>query len=254
MSYEIQNLFSQYLTWLKEKTSFKEVEGWTEITTPFLDRHNDYLQIFAKSENGGFVLTDAGYVLDDLKMCGCKIESPKRQSLLKMTLNGFGILLEGDQLLTHATKENFSLKKHSLIQAMLSVNDLFYLAQPIVASLFLEDVTAWLDLHEVRYTPKVKFTGKSGYDHSFDFVIPKSKKEPERIVQAINRAAKDTAQNLIFAWYDTKEVRSPDSRAYALLNDQEHELQSSVLDAFKNYEVIPVRWSQRETVLDRLAA
>ena len=45
---------------------------------------------------------------------------------------------------------------------MLAINDLFYLAVPVVASLFYEDVVAWLDLHEIRYTPKVKFTGKSG--------------------------------------------------------------------------------------------
>ena len=52
----------------------------------------------------------------------------------------------------------------------------------MVASLFYEDVVAWLDLHDVRYTPKVKFTGKTGYDHLFDFVIPKSRRQPERIV------------------------------------------------------------------------
>ncbi|WP_418888699.1 DUF1829 domain-containing protein, partial [Methanothrix soehngenii] len=37
----------------------------------------------------------------------------------------------------------------------------------------------------------MKFTGKSGYDHLFDFVIPKSKKRPERILQAINRPSRD---------------------------------------------------------------
>ena len=42
-----------------------------------------------------------------------------------------------------------------------SVNDLFYLAVPVVASLFLEDVTAWLELHDIRFTPNVKFTGRT---------------------------------------------------------------------------------------------
>ncbi len=36
----------------------------------------------------------------------------------------------------------------------LAVNDMFYLAVPMVASLFYEDVVAWLDVHEVRYTPR----------------------------------------------------------------------------------------------------
>ncbi|HNY35282.1 MAG TPA: DUF1829 domain-containing protein [Methanothrix soehngenii] len=98
---------------------------------------------------------------------------------------------------------------------MLAVNDLFYLASPMVSSLFLEDVVAWLDENGIRYTPNVKFTGKSGYDHLFDFVIPKSKKRPERILQAINRPSRDEAGATAFAWIDTREVRASDSRAYA---------------------------------------
>jgi hypothetical protein len=63
----------------------------------------------------------------------------------------------------------------------------------VVESLFFEDVAAWLDAHEIRYSPMVKLTGVRGYDRLFDFVIPKSRKEPERIVQAIARPARETA-------------------------------------------------------------
>ena len=73
------------------------------------------------------------------------------------------------------------------------MNDLFYLAKPVVESLFFEDVVSWLDANEIRYTPAVKFTGVSGYDHLFNFVIPKSRKQPERIVQPINRPTRETA-------------------------------------------------------------
>jgi hypothetical protein len=137
---------------------------------------------------------------------------------------------------------------------MLAVNDLFYLAVPMVASLFLEDVTAWLDLHEIRYTPKAKFTGKSGYDHLFDFVIPKSRRAPERILQTINRPSRETAQAVAFSWIDTKEVRPPDSRAFAFLNDADQTPSAAVLDALRNYEVGPVLWSERETIREELAA
>ena len=137
---------------------------------------------------------------------------------------------------------------------MLAVNDMFFLAVPMVASLFYEDVVAWLDVHDIRHTPKVKFTGKTGYDHLFDFVIPKSRQQPERILQAINRPNKDTAQAIAFSWIDTKEVRSPDSRAYALLNDSDQSVSSAVVDALRNYDVHPVPWSQREQVREVLAA
>lgn len=251
---EVQKLLDQYLAWLKDKTTLRQVKDWIEITTPYLDRHNDYLQIYAKRDNNGFFLTDDGYIIGDLRRSGCDLESKKRKDLLTLTLNGFGVKLVGDELIVHASSDNFALRKHNIVQAMLAVNDLFYLAVPMVASLFLEDVTSWLDLHEIRYTPKVKFTGKSGYDHLFDFVIPASKRQPERILQAINRPSRDTAQAVAFSWIDTKEVRPPNSRAYAFLNDSEHAPSVSVLDALRNYDVHPVLWSAREKVKGELAA
>ena len=163
-------------------------------------------------------MTDDGYILDDLEQSGCKIDSAKRQVLFKTTLNGFGVQANERALEVSASPDNFALRKHNLLQAMLAVNDLFYLASPVVANLFYEDVVSWLDLSDIRYTPNVKFTGKSGYDHRFDFVIPKSRVQPERVVRAINRPGRDTAQAMAFSWIDTREVRSPRSRAYAILN------------------------------------
>jgi hypothetical protein len=251
---EVQSLLDQYVAWLKDKTALRQIKDYVEITTPYLDRHNDHLQIYAKRENGGYLLTDDGYIVGDLKLSGCEIESRKRKDLLRLTLNGFGIQLDGDALSVHASRDNFALRKHNLVQAMLAVNDLFYLAVPIVAGLFLEDVAAWLSLHDIRFTPKVKFTGKSGYDHLFDFVIPASKKEPERILQAINRPSRDTAQAIAFRWIDTKDVRPPNSRAYAFLNDSDITPSAAVVDALKSYEVHPVLWSSREDVREQLAA
>ena len=146
------------------------------------------------------------------------------------------------------------MRKHNLLQAVLAINDMFYLAALMVANLFYEDVASWLDLHDIRYTPNVKFSGKTGYDHRFDFVIPKSRQQPERIVKAVNRASRETAEAVAFSWIDTKEVRPPDSRAYALLNDSEQSVSQPIIDALSNYEVRPVRWSERERARFELAA
>jgi len=254
MIQDIQKLLDDYTAWLRDKTSLREVADWVEITTPYLDRHNDYIQIYSKRANGSFVLTDDGYTIGDLEQSGCKLNSPKRQDLLKMTLNGFGVQLHGEALEVHATPDNFAMRKHNLVQAMLAVNDMFYLAVPMVASLFYEDVVSWLDLHDVRYTPKVKFTGKTGYDHLFDFVIPKSRQQPERIVQTINHPNRDNAQKVAFSWIDTKEVRPPESKAFALLNDADIVISSAVTDALQNYNVRPIPWSKREEVWQELAA
>jgi hypothetical protein len=252
---EIEKLLRNYHAWLSDKTTLQQVNGdWVEITTPYLDRHNDALQIYVHAENSGYILTDDSYTIHDLEASGCNLHTEKRQDLLKMTLNGFGVKLQSDALEVHATAESFPLKKHSLIQAMLAVNDLFYLAKPVVENLFFEDVVAWLDANEIRYTPEAKFTGISGYDYLFNFVIPKSRKQPERIVQAINRPARETALSFINAWRDTRQTRPVESKAYAVLNDAEQPVSGNVIDAFRNYEIIAVPWGARAQVVSELAA
>ena len=251
---EIQILIDNYYDWLKDKTVLNQIEKWVEITTPYLDRHNDYLQIYAKESNGGFVLTDDGYTIEDLAQSGCNLDSPKRLDLLKMTLNGFGVDQNGRELQILASAENFAMRKHNLLQAMLAVNDMFYMAAPTVANIFYEDVVAWLDLQDIRHTPKVKFTGRTGYDHLFHFVIPKSRHQPERILQTVNRPSRSTAQAVVLSWIDTKEVRESESRMYALLNDEDRKVEQTVMTALRSYDVRPVVWSQREDAKVELAA
>lgn len=249
---DIQRLLDRYVEWLRDRTTLRQVEDWVEITTPYLDRHNDYLQIYARPEAQGFLLTDDGYIIQDLEHSGCKLDTPKRRDLLKITLAGYGAQLREGALEVSASAENFALRKHNLVQAMLAVNDLFYLAEPTVASLFHEDVIAWLDRRGIRYTPDVQFTGRTGYTHRFHFVIPKSRAQPERIVEDINRPDRNRAQAVAFKWMDTRDVRPAESRAYVLLNDASDGALGAVSTALSSYGMLPVLWSKREEVATEL--
>ncbi len=93
----------------------------------------------------------------------------------------------------------------------------------------------------------------SGFDHLFDFIIPKSRNQPERIIKTINNQGRNTAQAVAFAWIDIKEARPPDSKAYAIQNDSERPVPGNVLDALNNYGVKTVSWNNREAVVKELA-
>ena len=253
MIQHIQQSLDQYWAWLKDRTSLREVGDWVEITTPFLDRHNDALQIYARRSNGGFDLTDDSYTINDLEMSGCELSSPKRRRILETTLNGFGVATRGDELVVHATPDDFGQKKHNLVQAMLAVNDLFFLASSTVKSLFLEDVEEWLTGEEVRFTEAVRFHGKSGFEHGVNFVIPRSNKAPERFLEAVTNPSKQNAQALAFKFNDIREVRSGETKAYAVLND-EMRIAPGVMDALRAYDICGVPWGDRQSVAMELRA
>lgn len=254
MPNECSKLVDAYLAWLKAKIKVSEVNGVCEITTPFLDRHNDRLQIYVQRKDAGLLLTDDGYILSDLETCGCAPETPHRRQILTVILNGYGVRHQDGELIVEANERDFPQKKHALLQAMMTVNDMFLTATPLVRSLFREDVESFLEASGVRYSPDVQFTGKSGFVQKFDFLIPKSPQKPERILRAINKPDRDNTTALIFAWSDTRDVRPANSIAYAVLNDMEKEVSPDVASALHQYDVKTILWSQRGEYVEELAA
>lgn len=242
---EVADLLSDYTSWLTDKTNLKEVRDWVEITTPYLDRDNDYVQIYVKQNENGYLLTDDGHTVAGLIYSGCNLDSEKRQDIMNMTLRGFGIKNTNGELYVESTRANFPQKKHNLIQSILAINDLFYLASPYTTSIFLEDVTDWLKTKHVRFISDAKFTGTSGFDHLFDFTIPESSKYPSRYIKTINNPSRDTAQAFAFAWTDIRYVRS-NASAIALLNDSDKNISPAIINALKSYGIDPILWSQRE--------
>ena len=251
---EIQSLLDEYLKWLRDQTKLRSVGDSVEVTTPYLDRHNDCLQIHVKAIGDGYVLSDDGYILDDLAMSGFEIKGERRAALLEATLRGFGVIQNARSLAVHATTSDFALQKHNLVQAMIAVNDLFHSSTPSVSSLFHEDVNTWLEESGVRFTPNVTFKGSSGFDHRFDYVIPKSQLQPERVISVMNKPVRDTAVAVVFSWIDIRNVRPTECRAYAIINDASAHVSGNVTDAWKNHNVHPCPWSQRERFHDELAA
>jgi len=250
---ECQVLVEAYIAWLKEGLSAESLQGACELTTPFLDRHNDHIQIYAQKTGGKIVLSDDGYILSDLRTSGVDVNTPKRRAVLEAALNGFGVRWHDNRLEVDASERNLGQRLHSLVQAMLAVNDMFVMAQPRVASLFWEDVRDFLDASDVRYNSRVKISGRTGYDHGIDFLIPKSRNRPERIVQAIGSPAKNTIGTYLFVLEDTRNARGEDSEAYAFLNNQEQEVGGDVIDALDAYSVKAVLWSQRQQHVPALA-
>lgn len=109
-------------------------------------------------------------------------------------------------------------------------------------------------LVNIRYTPNVKFAGKSGYDHHFDFVIPKSTSRSERIIEMVNYPQKNKVGELVFKWQDTRDARPPESQMFALLNDSQAKVPETVIEALNCYEIQTILWSNHQDIEGVLTA
>lgn len=252
---ESENFINSYLSWLKDNMTIKNLkENVAEITTPFVDRHNDYIQIYIIKDSGGFVLTDDAYTISDLELSGLEFNTPKRIEMLNTVLNSYGTKLVDGAITIKCDSSNFAICKHSLLQAILAVNDLFALTRNNIVSIFTEDVERFLNIHEIRFLTDINLVGKSGFNYNFNFAIPKSKNAPDRFLKAVNNPTKDMTKSIIFSWNDTKVVRTNEAKLYIFLNDESYAIPQGIIKAFTEYEIVPIKWTEKNNYLKELTA
>ncbi len=244
-----------YTNWIKANSAQRIVNGFTEITTPFLDAHNDAIQFYVQRKENDFFFTDDGYTISDLEMNGMNVLTGKRKDLLHSLATTMNIFIEKGAITAKASDtSHVAQTEHLMIQAMLKIGDMFLLSSSQVRGIFLDDVKDFFFQNNIRSTSSVLFSGKSGLPQHFDFVIPASKEMPERLVITINHPTRQNIQSAMFTWSDVKVTRREDSIGYIILNDKAH-INSSLIDAVNHYEGMrAIPWSKRDEYRDALVA
>lgn len=244
-----EDIVEAYLKWIKDNTFFNKISNnnVVKISVPFLDRHNDYIEVYIKNAGKDKVrLTDDGATIADLLMSGMEMNSPKRQQVFYSILRGHGVQIEKDELYVDTDIKNIGYKKHNLIQAILAVNDMAYLSRESVASFFKEDVELFFLSKEILFTKDIKLTGKSGFDHTLDFIIPKSSKKDERIIKIMNKANRSNIESSIFAFSDLQGTRE-NAKNIVMYNDLAMKPAVENLEALEKYEVFSIPWTDRNS-------
>jgi uncharacterized protein (UPF0254 family) len=251
-TFECERLVQQYVDWVKLNLAVQQQDGMCIITTPLLDRHHDYLQIYAERNGTEILLSDDGYTLRDLKISGLEINTDYRTEALNQAIRPFGVDVRGDELSLVTGESDFPQRKHDLLQAMLAVGDLIHLAQATVVAVFREDVEKYLREQRVRFISDIRLTGTSGLHHLFDFVIPESDQNPERYLKAINNPNRDSTVALLFAWGDVQSARVSNAKMVTILNDEGRRINADNAAALDKYGVEIIRWTERDSGLQLL--
>ncbi len=246
------DIIGKYIEWIKENSlSDKIRKGVWRISTPFLDRHNDHLDIYAVDQGkDSYRLTDDGYILEDLKISGFELNTAKRKELFEVAIRRFGVEFDEktNEIFTVSNIEELGKRKHNLVQAMISINDMFCLAQPMVTTIFREDVKEYLHQKHVRFIEDIRIVGRSGYEHSIDFAIAADDVRSERLIKSINNLSKQSIKNLIFMFIDIEENRT--NIVKIVIYNDEFARSKACLNALEKYKIKAVPWSKREEYVE----
>lgn len=121
------NHIKNYLQWLETNMRQENIgPNIVEITTPFLDRHNDYTQIYLEElSDQSFIVSDKGYTVTDLKLSGVDMSTDKRSAIFQQILNRLGIEFDTqtETLFIKCKQNRIPEVQHTLLQGMLDINE-----------------------------------------------------------------------------------------------------------------------------------
>jgi len=247
---EIDDLLESYYTWLKNNTEIvhDKDSGWHAISTPFTGIFNDMIEIYIKIENEKILLSDDGNTTDNLDSIGVNLSrSSSRRKILDAILLNFGVKLEKGEIRCECNINDFPKRKHLFLQALIEINDMFMLSVQRIASVFKEDVEKYLDEIDVVVTKDLKFTGISGIDFNFDFVV--AGKRQEKILRAVNYLNKTTLTTFLYAWGDVapvrKKISKKDISAIAIINNENRPIKPEYLEALRIKDADYILWTER---------
>ena len=242
---DIKKMIDSYTDWLNKSISFEKIGEYYEITTPYLDRFNDYLQIYVKQvDEVDVFFTDDGYIIGNLIACGMQFKkNSTKQRILERTIHNYGLTLDGEAITAVSKIKDFPKKKHMMVQAMLLIDNMFELRKSNVKSLFLEDVTTFFDKHEIYYTRDFSIIGKTKNIYTYDFHFQRNKANPtDRFCRVINHLNKSIRDATIFNWLDTMDAREDSSTLITIIND-ENKINEKDIVAFESYAIKPILFS-----------
>ena len=255
-----KELSQVYMKWLTENIEFNNLEeNVVRIDTPFYDRHNDSLILYAlkKSSQGPLLLTDGGYTMDDLESDGISINRSKhKKTILNDSLHSYGVKLniETNELFINSSKNEFPQDKHKLLQAMLFVNDMFLTSKKNVKNFFIEDVAHYLEENNIRAIPSASYVGSSGMSHKFEFSIPGIKDIPDKLIKVLSSPKNSTyAKALVTDVEQTRNALKRSTIFYTFINDKDSDIDESTITLLEQANIKTIPFNKRDAFTKELA-
>jgi hypothetical protein len=244
---DIQKMINDYTAWLRKEITTAAFGEYTELTTPYLDRFNDYMQIYVKQNKDGTLgITDDGYIIGSLISSGMTFtKGSNRQKMIDRISRNYGISIIGEEITAVATPHNFPQMKHMMVQAMLAIDDLFIVSRESVKDFFLEDIETYFIANDIYFSKDFSLLGKTGSIYTYDFHLQRTKEKPERFCKGINKLNLSKRDSTLFNWVDTQEKRGEAGELIVLYND-DNSVTDDVLRGFYNWGVKTVPFSQRQ--------
>lgn len=124
----INDFEKNYLNFLKSNLSVKKIETAHEIVLPFEDHIGDSIvcYVYDKKENGMFLVSDDGYIINNLIDTGMNIgkKSSRRKTIEQICMLSGVSLSDDNEMTVLSSEEDLPSKVHQLAMTMLQIDSI----------------------------------------------------------------------------------------------------------------------------------
>ena len=244
-------LQQQLLKWTEDHFLFSGSQDEVILTTPFVDLHNDCIEMLIEEVEYALRVTDGGQTLADLEISGVNITEQRQQQLAEV-FNRIGVTCTDGEISATASLAGASGAIHSVLQGILAAQGLTFSVRPRRRQPIADEIDDVLRKSSLPYNRQVPINGKSGLSQQIDFVVRDNGRFPHHLIQTISNPDKGAMERQIFFAMDTKEqyaaLTNTEPRFVAVLSDVEQAIAPSMMGALLHYDVRPVVLSEARRI------
>lgn len=125
----LKDFAKNYLNFLRSNLSVKKIETVYEIVLPFEDHAGDSIVCYVddKKENGMFLVSDDGYIINNLIDTGMNIgkKSIRRKTIEQICMLSGVSLSDDNEMTILSSEEDLPSKVHQFAMTMLQIDSMY---------------------------------------------------------------------------------------------------------------------------------
>ena len=186
--------------------------GYVRVRTPFWYPDGGVVDVFVKSADGRYLVTDFGEALGWLKLqsTGSR-RSPKQQKLLQDVCTTLGVeLYKGQLLLQGRDPSELASAITRLGQAVVRVSDLWFTTRTRSIESVTDEIDDYLQDRGVEHDKNVPFPGRSGRIWTVDFQTrtPAGGALVCVLASGSRPGGRRVVEHVVAGWYDLAFMRA----------------------------------------------
>lgn len=258
----LETIQDEYIKWIRDNTHFTNVlNNAVELSSPFIDSLSENIKLYIEPDSNRFKVTDDGYTIWNLDSLGSSIrKGSQRFFMLQSIVERYNISYDEDnkELFIYAQQKDLGQAIHSLLQSTLAISDLLQINKKTIKNLFFEEVNEYFNENEDVFDPfpDIEIQGKSKLTHRFDYLMNVKNKE-KKLVRLVNNLDQVQLERTLLSWQDTSKQRlkryKENLGMVVLINDKNKPISDSFDEAFKQYDIDPIEFSNKTAVKESLS-